>query len=198
MTGDDEELRVCKRCLAPKPLKTKFKPTPKGYYSRTCRQCESKRWWPNVKDRHNTTLRQRRQTHPAKYILRDSRKFDKKKGFENDLTLEFVLQVIAEPCRYCGETELRMTLDRIDNARGHLMGNILPACLRCNYFRKDMPYEAWIHIVPAIREARARGLFGSWTGRARSARVVEQVDTPKDPTIPGAGKHGGSTPPAST
>jgi hypothetical protein len=60
-----------------------------------------------------------------------------------------------------------MTLDRIDNKRGHSRANVVPACIRCNYARRDMPYAAWLCLAPGLRVALEQGLFGEWTGRCR-------------------------------
>lgn len=83
------------------------------------------------------------------------------------MTVEFVQQMIEGGCSYCGESELRMTLDRIDNSQGHTRENVVAACIRCNYTRKDMPHGAWILLAPAMKVARECGLFGAWTGRTR-------------------------------
>lgn len=41
-------------------------------------------------------------------------------------------------CIYCGEVELhKKTLDKIDNTKGHIKGNIVVACIRCNTERGD-------------------------------------------------------------
>lgn len=56
-----------------------------------------------------------------------------------------------------------MTLDRKDNALGHTPGNVVPACTRCNYVRRDMPEKAWLMLAPAMRVAREAGAFGDWT-----------------------------------
>lgn len=100
-----------------------------------------------------------------KEIYVNSRRSDKAKKFRNNLTKEFIENKISKGCSYCGEKRLRMTLDRIDNNRGHTRKNVRSACIRCNYARRDMPYAAWLHLVPRIKEARKRGLFGRWTGR---------------------------------
>lgn len=71
---------------------------------------------------------------------------------------------INRDCFYCGETLLRMSLDRVDNSKGHTMDNVIPACVRCNYIRKDMPYDAWIVVAVGMRQAREQGLFGGWGG----------------------------------
>jgi ribosomal protein L36 len=79
---------------------------------------------------------------PAKYILSDSRKQDRQRGFENDLDIPFISALIEKGCEYCGAKNLRMSLDRVDNSMGHTKENVKPACRRCNWIRRDMPYEA--------------------------------------------------------
>jgi hypothetical protein len=99
--------------------------------------------------------------------LSDSRKADRKRSWTSDLTLELVEQLLTLPCSYCGDSKGRMTLDRVDNSIGHLASNLVPACLRCNYVRRDMPYQAWLIVARGMKEANEKGLFGSWWGRAR-------------------------------
>ena len=91
-----------------------------------------------------------------KQILKDSRGNDKKKNRKNDLTHEFIRLEIMKGCSYCGDIDCRMTLDRIDN--------VIPSCVRCNYIRRDIPFDAWMVMVPSVREARIKGLFRSWDG----------------------------------
>lgn len=55
-----------------------------------------------------------------------------------------------------------MTLDRIDNKMGHTKENVLPACIRCNNLRGDMPIQAWTFLVPKVKEAKESGLFEDW------------------------------------
>jgi len=103
----------------------------------------------------------------ARFILREARRSDKLRGRACDLTKEQIETLIAGGCSYCGETGLRMTLDRVDNDRGHELDNVVPACIRCNYARRDMPFEAWSQLTDGMRRARELGLFKSWTGRTR-------------------------------
>jgi hypothetical protein len=115
---------------------------------------------------------------PGRWILYDTRRNDFYKGRDNDLTLEFIDELLEScdyMCFYCGETEIKMTLDRIDNALGHLQSNVIPACLRCNVVRGDMPYRAWLEeIAPAMRKARRRGLFKYWTGKSGRLSPLEK------------------------
>jgi hypothetical protein len=98
----------------------------------------------------------------AKLIIYQSRFRDKSNGLETDLTRSFVEKLISGPCHYCGEMQLKMTLDRIDNDVGHTVLNVLPACIRCNVVRNNIPFKVWELMVPVMRRAREEGLFGHW------------------------------------
>jgi hypothetical protein len=103
----------------------------------------------------------------ARFIFWEARRMDKRRGMACDLTRVRIAALIAGGCQYCGETELRMTLDRIDNTKGHTLDNVVPACIRCNYARRDMPFDAWLCLTEGMRRAREQGLFKEWTGRTR-------------------------------
>lgn len=103
-----------------------------------------------------------------KYILEDARKNDRKHGRENDLDADFVRGLIKDGCSYCERTDHTiMTLDRIDNAIGHLKSNVVSSCMDCNLVRGNIPYKAWLLIASAMREARRLGLLDGWSRRTR-------------------------------
>lgn len=149
-----------------------------GYFRAYCKVCHNKKSDEynkiSSKSPHRKAIAAERQRKKrlnpdklAQIIMVDSKGSDKKHGRENDLTRDFVQRTIQCGCSYCGETELRITLDRIDNNKGHLQNNVVAACIRCNYARGSMPYEAWLCCVPGMKEAREKSLFGDWTGRCR-------------------------------
>ena len=138
-----------------------------------CRTCFNKRQWKKLKgttrlkekyERANLRTREKRFTLEGvtSFIFLSSRKADKKTGRENDLTKQFIRELITRECSYCGETKIRMTLDRIDNKVGHIQSNVNSSCIRCNYLRRDMPYAAWLSLCESIRKTRESGLFGEW------------------------------------
>jgi hypothetical protein len=178
-----KKAKICRRCGISKPLE-EFYPTyqhGKSYRRSRCKSCDNelRRSRPRAKateqqrelwgrrDAARKRKHRKERDHDAKHIYWDSRQTDRKRGFTNDLTKEFIAEQITKGCCYCGETELRMTLDRVDNERGHTTDNVVPACIRCNYVRGKMPFEAWGVIAQAMKRATKQGLFGDWTGRAR-------------------------------
>ena len=78
------------------------------------------------------------------------------------MDISFVRECIKNGCSYCESQEGMIVLDRKDNLLGHLKDNVNASCYRCNFLRGDMPYAAWLMLVPAIKEVRIAGLFGAW------------------------------------
>lgn len=151
-------MRNCARCLQDLPLES-FE----GNRS-TCRSCRKKdRRNDGIYGREYERRRRRNPSLRSSYILKDSRKSDRRLGRENDLTKEFIEALIQLPCSYCHRSHAKMTLDRKDNARGHLQDNVVPACVDCNYFRRDMPYEHWQAFLSILRRQVGQGLYDDWT-----------------------------------
>jgi hypothetical protein len=176
-------MRTCKQCLLPKELVSFGKTGGSNkdgvpYRRRICDGCKLKNKRANNPERFLQKKRDkataRRRLRPWVTIVGDSKSSDKKHGrVGNDLDHGFVRIMLCKRCVYCGNDSIRMTLDRIDNSKAHMKGNVVPSCIRCNYIRGSMPYEAWMNIVPAIRDSFQKGLFGSW----RTMPMVGKLDT---------------------
>ncbi len=138
----------------------------------SCRSCENKRKQIQRSDtgkenRYKRELQRAKEQrldkkHRGKFIVEDSRSIDRRKGLMNNISRDFVDDIIENGCSYCGDTTTTMTLDRIDNDIGHMVGNVVSCCYRCNIIRGNMPHEAWVSIVPAVKTAFQIGLFDSW------------------------------------
>ena len=64
------------------------------------------------------------------------KRIDNEKGFKNDLTVDFIKELIQKECFYCQDNN-KLGLDRIDNSIGHLQSNCVPSCFMCNRVRWD-------------------------------------------------------------
>jgi len=178
--------RNCAKC-GPKPLTEfkryrKYKNSEKEYFFSYCNACRNKVGRKRAEKKHGKNhspsqlknrakkrlvLKIARATEirgpiVAKLIIYHSRQRCKQIGFEHTISVQTAEWLIARPCTYCGENELKMTLDRRDNDKGYVEDNVVPACIRCNLIRGDMPYEAWMRIIPELRAAREDGLFKEW------------------------------------
>lgn len=173
------ETKTCNRCKQELPIQ-KFntrKERGKVYLQSRCRACKKQQardaGWNNPEtaklslERKLARVRARREDNAnrARFILTDAKSWDKKAGLVSDLDEETVTRLIEQPCSYCGETDLPMTLDRIDNVLGHTAANVVGACYRCNMTRGSMPHQAWIFVAEGMARARAAGAFGDWRSR---------------------------------
>jgi hypothetical protein len=113
--------------------------------------------------RHNRSKRE----NMAKYMTKNAIANDKAMGRVSDITIQFVEQLVndAGGCTYCGDTEARLSLDRIDCSIGHNQNNVIASCVRCNHFRGNMPFEAWKEVAIVIKSLRERGILDDWRGR---------------------------------
>jgi hypothetical protein len=120
----------CSACAFPKEEKDFYvnRTAGKAYRKSICRVCDNKlrkqrkgkdpsyfsRLYSNPEFRANKSQKSKEYRRDPKnlssIILTDTRRWDKKQGFVNDLTREWITEKISRGCLYCGETELRMTV----------------------------------------------------------------------------------------
>ena len=93
-------------------------------------------------------------------VLRSYRKNAQTRGLPWELTEEDFRRLTSQDCHYCGAPPSMIGkvlsqsgecvyngLDRIDNALGYTLQNVVSACKICNHAKKDMSYDeftAWI------------------------------------------------------
>lgn len=85
-----------------------------------------------------------------------------RRGQEWALTIGECADLFQQPCFYCGsppaqvvrispprtefdtQTYIYNGLDRLDNACGYRLGNVVPCCKVCNHAKKDMPVDEFL------------------------------------------------------
>ena len=81
---------------------------------------------------------------------------DKKHGTEIcDITVDWMVDnIFHKSCIYCGDTEL-LGCDRINNEKGHIIGNVVPCCYSCNCVRNNtFTHEEMLRLGKTIREIK--------------------------------------------
>lgn len=165
--------RQCTKCKAVKPLdethfpRAKDRPLGFGYLCRSCERERSRdknkriprrdRWYlmtPEQKKTRKLSQQQynRCETGRAISYANGYRKFDAKRGLQNDIGWRFIFaEIFLKPCFYCGDST-KTGCDRIDNSKGHTKDNVVPACADCNCARGDrFNHEEMRAIGAAIR-----------------------------------------------
>ena len=154
--------------------------TKENYCDHICKQCKrekNKIYYKNNKDRIKEYKKRYKQNNPEKIkqiskkykennrekeILHNSRYRSKKKGLEHDITIEDIQ--IPEHCPVLG---IKLTnnigsgpgphgdsisLDRIDNNKGYIKGNVKVISMRANQLKNDATIEELEKILAYMRE----------------------------------------------
>lgn len=89
-----------------------------------------------IKDIRTISSEQKRRNKISK-MLSAYRIKDKKRGYITNISFNYLYNIIYNSkCIYCGDSH-NIGLDRIDNNRGHEIGNVVPCCYACNIARSD-------------------------------------------------------------
>lgn len=111
-----------------------------------------------------------------------------RRGLAFGLTLEQFKFFASQPCHYCGAEPAQMVsrafnfngrepyngLDRVDNSKGYILGNVVPSCGQCNIAKNDHSLDEFIdwairlhdHLVETPCKRRARPPLAQGYGRA--------------------------------
>lgn len=74
----------------------------------------------------------------------------KKRGMEYTLQVERAIELLHEPCAYCGGEG--GGLDRVDSSIGYTPENTVPCCNTCNVMKNDTPKGDWLAHMRKILE----------------------------------------------
>jgi hypothetical protein len=90
------------------------------------------------------------------------RSWDKRNGFKTEtIDMDFARHLMSGPCVYC-KTVPANGLDRVHSDRGHVVGNCLGCCEKCNFILGDLPFGAKHRLREGLREINRLGLLDSW------------------------------------
>jgi hypothetical protein len=105
---------------------------------------------------HNEKQREKRKTRPAKevhaLIYKKYVVASKRRGIVFTLTVEEFSAIIQLDCVYCSDEPRSHDhwghvkyngIDRKNNDEGYTVLNSVPCCTRCNFIKKDTPYDVW-------------------------------------------------------
>jgi len=131
----DGRLNKCKKCrklnnkLYRKKNKVKIANTNKRY----AKQHRKERTRDQIKYR---------QTFKGKYCT--LRTTAKRRGLPINITLEEFILLVDQICYYCGEPNKTKGLDRIDNGKGYIKGNVVSCCFWCNNWKSNRKMKDFV------------------------------------------------------
>lgn len=97
--------------------------------------------------------------------MRPERRFKKSvnratdRGFEWNISFSDYCELISKRCFYCdGDVpKVACGLDRMDNSKGYLIGNVVSCCRNCNVMKSDhLTFDEMVVAMNAIKGFRLR------------------------------------------
>ena len=97
-------------------------------------------------------------------VLNNYRKGARNRGLQFALTRTQVARLIDGDCHYCGSSPSNSQtyhgkrlakyqgIDRLDNSKGYVVGNVVPCCIVCNKMKKTMSHHEFLAHIQAIHE----------------------------------------------
>lgn len=87
--------------------------------------------------------------HLVSSLLANYRRNAEKRGVEFDLSRDEFLELIQQNCYLCGAPPCNLRrgknkslkyngIDRVDNSKGYVSGNVMPCCWKCNQVKAKM------------------------------------------------------------
>jgi hypothetical protein len=101
-----------------------------------------------------------------------------RKGLEFDLTTRQFLEIVAESCYICGNVSdgaRRNGIDRVDNTKGYVEGNMRACCGECNSMKKKADIDEFRARVDLVAE-RAQQVKADLPELKRTIYVVSKAD----------------------
>lgn len=126
-------------------------PESKKYCSRTCR---NRFYYVKSKDRRAEYNRTRGNvlSRHAGIVSRC-----KKRGLPLDLDLQDIIEIIDNPCHYCGVVTDAIQIDRKDPVKGYVKTNVVPACRNCNTVKNNILSHAEMLLLGKITASNPIG-----------------------------------------
>jgi hypothetical protein len=93
------------------------------------------------------------------------------RGLEFTLTRDEVSELVRSPCHYCGQEPSPIVgIDRVDNLRGYVAGNVVPCCRKCNRAKDVYSQSEFMHWIK-----RAYEHMSLWSLEADEVRSPQSI-----------------------
>lgn len=117
-----------------------------------CARCNMMKWTMSAEDfilvcKH--LAKEEKEPHDLPYFRTGRRSYidykhcAKRKYLDFEMDEEYFVEMVKQPCHYCRKVN-SSGIDRIDNNKGYVHGNMTPCCSTCNYMKKDLTEEVFL------------------------------------------------------
>jgi hypothetical protein len=171
----EDGMKLCKKCNNYKPAETDyFLKDKKGYFYSYCRECKKeylrsrKNISPLTKEEIHETKTSLQKVDPdkkwAKHLLNSSRHCAKRHGREFNIDVNYILELYEKQNHKCywygiqlesstiSKYPAKPSIDRLDNDKGYIKGNIVISCMAANYGRNSCDTQIFESFCKLLRK----------------------------------------------
>ena len=138
-----ERMKACTKCGVEKPISdfSKHRLTNDGH-AYQCKECNARRagYWRTTPSGVYTSIKGRLNYYKKKPMIITKRDFIE--WYVNELKICAYCDIPEDKLEVLGDSynskAHRLTVDRVENSTGYVMGNMVLACLRCNSIKSDL------------------------------------------------------------
>lgn len=107
------------------------------------------------------------------HVIRTYKRNAERRNLEWNLSEQEVFDISQRPCSYCGNPPdhiikastykvigdfIYSGLDRVDNTKGYIAGNVVPCCQSCNWMKKDFTFREFRNHINKIHSHLSKSL----------------------------------------
>ena len=152
---DKTTVKVCFRCKQEKQFSDFNKDTVRAdglcHMCKICQRAYRSEWRLTCKDRIKEYQQNSRRKSKTRFVA--ARQAAKVRKMVFELTFDQYSRIMADNrCTYCGcpVSIIGHGLDRIDSAKGYILGNVTPCCGVCNFAKSDLTQPEFAGLISRI------------------------------------------------
>ncbi len=171
----EDGMKLCKKCNEHKPATIEyFLKDKKGYFYSYCRECKKEylKLRKNITPLTKEELYERKVSREkvyklekwANYLVDSSRNSAKRYGREFDIDVDYILELYEKQNQKCywfgiklepstvSKYPAKPSIDRLDNNKGYVKGNVVITCMAANYGRNSCDAEVFHNFCSKLRK----------------------------------------------
>lgn len=117
---------------------------------KACLQKKTEYWRYNHREKYYDTRRRYNERNKERIKARSYIQHAGYRSIIVELSENRFIQLFQQPCYYCGTTGSLNGVDRLDNTKGYVEGNVVSSCLTCNRAKNKMSQEEFLSWIKRI------------------------------------------------
>lgn len=143
--------KLCSACKKPgKFHKSSATPDGLGYKCTDCLKKYHAGWYKANRERRLDVSRKWADENKPRVAFALYKRSAKARGLAFELTMDQFMSFWGKPCFYTGRPIASIGLDRVENAKGYTIDNVVPCCLAANKAKMAMSHDEFVALCAEV------------------------------------------------